>query len=155
MKGNPRVIALLNQQLASELAANQQYMVHAAMQANWGYDKLAEHQAKEAQEEAVHARRLMDRILFLDGEPKVGMKLAVKTGENIPAQLEADLAAELNAVETYNAAATAALEAGDHGSRDLFASIVHDEEDHVNWLEAQISQIEDLGLENYLAEQIS
>lgn len=154
MKGNEKVIALLNQQLESELAAGQQYALHAAMQANWGYEGLAQHSAEEASEEAGHARRLMDRILFLEGEPKVGMALKVKTGDTVPLQHQADLAAEMEAVKTYAAAAVAAEGAGDVGTRDLLASILHDEEEHVNWLETQLRIIEDVGLENYLIEQV-
>jgi len=154
MKGNAKVIVLLNGQLQAELMANQQYMVHAGMQANWGYTKLAEHSVKEALEESIHARRLIDRILFLEGEPEVGMKLDVTIAADVPAQHKADLKAEIDAVKTYNAAASEALAVGDNASRDLFASILHDEEDHVNWLETQLGLIEELGLEVYLAEQI-
>lgn len=154
MKGNAKVIALLNGQLQAELTSNQQYTVHAGMQANCGYTKLAEHSAKEALEEAGHARRLIDRILFLEGTPEVGMKLNVTIGADVPEQHKADLAAEINAVKSYNAAASESLSVGDNASRDLFASILHDEEDHVNWLETQLELIEDLGLEVYLAEQI-
>ena len=154
MKGNAKVIALLNEQLQAELTAGYQYAAHAGMQANWGYAKLAEHSNKEALEEAGHARRLIDRILFLEGAPEVGTKLDVTIAADVPAQHKADLKAEIDAVKTYNAAASEALAVGDNASRDLFASILHDEEDHVNWLETQLGLIEELGLEVYLGEQI-
>ncbi len=153
MKGDPKIIELLNRQLKSELAATQQYMVHAAMQKNWGYQKLANHSAEEANGETKHAGMLMDRIVFLDSAPEVGMKLDVNIGSNVVEQLKADLAAELKAVAAYNEAAHTALTQGDHVSCGIFASIAADEEEHVGWIEAQLQQIEDLGIDLYLSEQ--
>lgn len=153
MKGNQKILDMLNEQLKSELAAQQQYLVHSAMQANWGYKKLSDHSAKESAEETGHARQLIDRILFLDGSPEVGMKLDLEIGGDVVEQMKADLKAELKAVASYNAAASEALAVGDHVSCGLFASIASDEEEHVGWLEAQLKQIEDVGVDLYLSEQ--
>jgi bacterioferritin len=153
MKGNDKVIAVLNTQLADELTAISQYIVHAEMCENWGYEELHEVISKRAITEMKHAERLIVRILFLDGMPIVNMLNPMHIGQDVQAQLLNDLAAELGAVKGYNAAIRVAVEAGDNGSRDLFESILGDEEEHVDWLEAQLSQIEQMGIQNYLVEK--
>jgi bacterioferritin len=154
MKGNDEVIAVLNTQLADELTAINQYMVHAEMCENWGYEELHEAVTKRAVTEMGHAEKLIARILFLDGKPIVSTLNPMHIGPDVKAQLESDLAAELAAVKGYNVGIRIAVEAGDNGSRDLFESILADEEEHVDWLEAQLSQIEQMGIQNYLVEQL-
>jgi bacterioferritin len=154
MKGNDQVIAELNTLLADELTAISQYMVHAEMCENWGYEELHEAVSKRAITEMKHAERLIGRILFLDGKPVVSNLNPMHIGADVEAQLKSDLGAELGAVKGYNAGIRLAVEAGDNGSRELFESILGDEEEHVDWLEAQLSQIEQMGIQNYLVEQL-
>ena len=154
MKGNEQVIAMLNTQLADELTAINQYMVHAEMCENWGYEELHEVVSKRAITEMKHAERLIVRILFLDGKPVVSTLNPMHIGQDVKAQLENDLRAELGAVKGYNEAVRLAVEVGDNGSRDLFESILGDEEDHVDWIEAQLDQIEQMGIQNYLVEKV-
>jgi bacterioferritin len=154
MKGNDQVIAELNTLLADELTAINQYMVHAEMCENWGYEELHEVVSKRAVTEMKHAERLISRILFLDGTPKVSTLNPMHIGPDVEAQLKSDLGAELGAVKGYNGGIRLAVEAGDNGTRELFESILGDEEEHVDWLEAQLSQIEQMGIQNYLVEQL-
>jgi len=154
MKGNEKVIAMLNTQLADELTAINQYMVHAEMCENWGYEELHEVVSKRAITEMKHAERLIARILFLDGKPVVSTLNPMHIGQDVKAQLENDLRAELGAVKGYNEAVRLAVEVGDNGSRDLFESILGDEEDHVDWIEAQLDQIDQMGIQNYLVEKV-
>jgi len=154
MRGNDQVIALLNQALKEELTAVNQYFVHAEMNENWGYERLGKHIKKQSIDEMKHAEKLIERILFLDGIPVVSDAPAVKIGSTVKAQLENDLALELGAVPMYNAAVKAAAEAGDNGSRELFQELLEDEEGHVDWLETQLHMIHELGLDNYLAQQM-
>jgi bacterioferritin len=154
MKGNDNVIAVLNTQLADELTAINQYMVHAEMCENWGYEELHEVISKRAITEMKHAERLIARILFLDGKPVVSALNPMHIGQDVKEQLENDLAAEAGAVKGYNAAVRVAMDAGDNGSRELFESILGDEEEHLDWLEAQLSQIEQMGIQNYLVEKV-
>ena len=153
MKGNPKVLEELNRALSAELSAIVQYIVHSEMCENWGYGRLAAYIKKQAIDEMGHAEKLIERILFFDGEPKVNIQLTAKVGASVPAQIENDLAGELAAVQMYNNAAKVCLEAGDNGSRELFEQLVKDEEEHVDFLEAQQQMIKDMGLENYLAQQ--
>jgi bacterioferritin len=154
MRGNDQVIALLNQALKEELTAINQYFVHAEMNENWGYERLGKHIKKQSIDEMKHAEKLIERILFLDGIPVVSDAPAVKIGSTVKAQLENDLALELGAVPMYNAAMRSAAEAGDNGSRELFQELLEDEEGHVDWLETQLHMIHELGLDNYLAQQM-
>jgi len=154
MRGNDQVIALLNQALKEELTAVNQYFVHAEMNENWGYERLGKHIKKQSIDEMKHAEKLIERILFLDGIPVVSDAPAVKIGSTVKAQLENDLALELGAVLMYNAAMRSAAEAGDNGSRELFGKLLEDEEGHVDWLETQLHMIHELGLDNYLAQQM-
>ncbi|MFB3777663.1 MAG: bacterioferritin [Bryobacteraceae bacterium] len=154
MRGNEEVIALLNQALKEELTAINQYFIHAEMCENWGFAKLGDYIKKQSIDEMKHAEALIERILFLDGTPKMAELLPLNVGQNVKAQLENDLALEIAAVAMYNGAARKAAEAGDHGSHELLIKLLKDEEQHVDWLETQLSQIKELGLDNYLAQKL-
>jgi bacterioferritin len=152
MRGNDQVISHLNQALKEELTAINQYFLHAEMCHNWGYHKLGDYIKKQSIDEMKHAEALIERLLFLDATPKMEyMELSV--GGNVRAQLEADLKLEHNAVSMYNKSIQVARDAGDDNSRDLFSKLLKDEEDHVDWLEAQLHQIQEMGYERYLSNQ--
>ena len=152
MRGNDQVIAQLNQALKEELTAINQYFLHAEMCHNWGYHKLGDYIKKQSIDEMKHAEELIERLLFLDATPKMDY-MALSVGANVKEQLEADLKLELNAVEMYNTAIKVSREAGDDTSRALFSELLKDEEDHVDWLEAQLGQIKEMGYERYLSNQ--
>lgn len=154
MRGNPKVIAELNSALKEELTAISQYFLHAEMCENWKYEKLAKFIKKQSIDEMKHAEVLMERILFLDGTPNMTELLQIKVGQNVKEQIENDLKLELNAVEMYNNSVKIAREEGDNASRELFEMLLKDEESHVDWLEAQLHQIKELGYERYLSQQI-
>lgn len=154
MKGNENLLAVLNGLLADELTAINQYMVHAEMCDNWRYEKLAKAVEERAIGEMKHAEKLIARLLFLEGIPIVSSLKKIHIGENVEAQLNNDLAAEVDAVKAYNAGIQLAVEVGDNGSRELLESILKDEEDHADWLEAQLDQIKQMGIQIYLTEQI-
>ncbi|MGD0938990.1 MAG: bacterioferritin [Terracidiphilus sp.] len=154
MKGNPKVIEQLNRALREELTAINQYFVHAEMCENWGYVKLAKYIKKQSIDEMKHAEHLMERILFLDGTPSMD-PLALKIGSNVQAMIESDLKLEIGAVAMYNEAVRIASDEKDNGSRDLFVGLLKDEEEHVDWLEAQQHQVKELGYERYLTMQTS
>ena len=152
MRGNDQVIAQLNNALKEELTAINQYFLHAEMCHNWGYHKLGDYIRKQSIDEMKHAEELIERLLFLDATPKMEyMELSI--GSDVKQQLEADLKLELNAVKMYNDAVKASREAGDDASRALFSKLLADEELHVDWLEAQLSQIKDMGYQQYLSNQ--
>jgi bacterioferritin len=153
MKGNPKVLAELNKALREELTAINQYFLHAEMCENWGYHKLSEYIKKQSIGEMKHAEVLMERILFLDGSPSM-MPLELKVGGTVKAMIESDLALETGAVKQYNDAVALATKEGDNGSRDLFVRLLKDEEEHVDFLEAQLHQIKELGYERYLTMQM-
>ena len=155
MKGNEKVIACLNDLLADELSAINQYMVHSEMCADWGYEHLHEAIEARAITEMKHAEKLIGRIIFLEGTPIVSQLKSIHIGANVSAQLKNDLAAETEAVKAYNEGIRLAVEAGDNGSRELLESVLKDEEDHTDWLETQQDQIEQMGIQNYLSEQVS
>jgi len=154
MKGNERVIDKLNMLLADELTAISQYMVHSEMCANWGYEKLHKAAEKRAIDEMKHAEKLIGRVLFLEGMPVVSKLNKINIGSDIEAQHKNDWAAEEGAVKSYNEGIRLAVEVGDNGTRELLESILKDEEDHIDWLEAQLDQIKQMGIQNYLVEQI-
>jgi bacterioferritin len=154
MQGNPKVIAALNQALKEELMAINQYFLHAEMCENWKYVKLAAHIKKESIDEMKHAEALIERILFLDGTPSLTEPMQLTVGANVKAQLEADLKLELDAVAMYNRFVALAREESDNGSSELFEKLLQDEEAHVDWLEAQVHQIKELGYERYLSQQL-
>jgi bacterioferritin len=154
MKGNPKIIERLNALLADELTATNQYIVHSEMCANWGYEKLHKLVEKRAIDEMKHAEKLIARILFLEGLPVVSNLNKIHIGADIPAQLTNDQSAELGAVQAYNDGIRLAVEIGDNGTRELFESILTDEEEHIDWLEAQLDQIKQMGVQIYLVEHI-
>lgn len=154
MKGNERILECLNDLLADELTAINQYMVHSEMCEDWGYERLHEAIEQRAMTEMRHAEKLIARILFLDGKPIVSQLSQIKIGGDVETQHKNDLAAELGAVKAYNQGIELAVEVGDNGTRELLESILKDEEDHVDWLEAQLDQIGQMGISNYLVEQI-
>jgi bacterioferritin len=155
MKGNEKIIALLNELLADELTAISQYMVHSEMCANWGYHKLHEATEKRAIEEMKHAEKLIGRLLFLEGQPVVSQLNKMSIGATVEAQLKNDLAAEADAIKAYNDGIRLCLDLGDNGSRELIEDNLEDEEEHLDWLEAQLDQINQMGLQNYLLGQLS
>jgi bacterioferritin len=152
MKGNPKVIEQLNRALREELTAINQYFVHAEMCENWGYEKLARYIKKQSIDEMKHAEKIMERIFFLDGTPSME-PLALTIGSNVKGMIQSDLKLEIDAVGMYNEAVRIAFENHDNGSRDLFVTLLKDEEEHVDWLEAQLHQIEEIGYERYLTTQ--
>jgi bacterioferritin len=154
MKGSPKVIAQLNDALKEELIAINQYFLHAEMCENWHYHKLADHVRKESIDEMKHAEALIERILFLDGVPNMTEPMKISVGSNVKDQLEGDLNLELAGVAMYNKAVQLARDEGDNVSRELFERILKEEEGHVDWLEAQLHQIKELGYERYLSQQI-
>ncbi len=154
MKGNAQIIGKLNGLLSDELTAINQYMVHSEMCADWGYERLHEAIEKRAIQEMKHAEKLIGRILFLEGTPVVSNLNKITIGANIEVQLRNDAAAETEAIGVYNQGIRLAVEVGDNGSRELLESILGDEENHLDWLEAQLNQIEQMGIQNYLVEQL-
>jgi len=154
MQGNEQVLATLNQLLADELTAINQYMVHAEMCDNWGYDELDEVIQARAITEMKHAEKLIARIIFLEGTPIVSNLNPIHIGADIAAQHENDWLAERDAIGSYNEGIQVAVQFGDNGTRELLESILGDEEDHIDWIEAQRDQIAQMGIENYLAQQI-
>jgi len=154
MRGNAQVIAQLNKALKEELTAINQYFLHAEMCHNWGYNGLGDFIKKQSIDEMKHAETLIERLLFLDATPKMEY-MELNVGENVKQQLEADLKLETNAVEMYNNAVKVARDAGDDQSRELFSILLKDEEQHVDWLEAQLHQIKEMGYERYLSNQIT
>ena len=154
MKGDPKVIEVLNEVLTAELTAINQYFVHAEMCENWGYERLLKIIRKESIDEMKHAEKLIERILFLEGIPNVQRLWKINIGENVPEIFKADYALELEALPRLNQGIEICREAGDNNSRHLLEHILEDEEEHVDWLEAQLSLIEQVGVQNYLSEQI-
>lgn len=154
MKGNPKVLAELNAALKEELTAISQYFLHAEMCENWKYEKLGDHIKKQSIDEMKHAEMLIERILFLDGTPNLTELLHLSVGQNVKQQIESDLKLELNAVAMYNASIQVARDQGDNASRELFERLLKDEEEHVDWLEAQLYQMQEIGYERYLSQQI-
>jgi bacterioferritin len=155
VKGNASIIATLNELLADELTAINQYMVHSEMCADWGYDRLHEADEQRAIQEMKHAESLIARILFLEGQPIVSKLNPLNIGADVEAQHKYDLAAEQGAIKAYNNGIQLAVEVGDNGTRELLEAILKDEEDHLDWLEAQLDQIQQMGIQNYLAAQVA
>ena len=153
MKGNDKITAVLNEFLADELTAISQYMVHSEMCANWEYGKLHAAIEKRAIDEMKHAEKLIGRIIFLEGTPTVSKLNKIAIGANVEEQLKNDRAAEEGAIKAYNDGIHLSLELGDNGTRELIDSNLQDEEKHIDWLEAQLDQIGQMGLQNYLLAQ--
>jgi len=154
MRGNAKVIEQLNLALSAELTAIVQYMVQAELCDNWGYKRLGALTKKRAVEEMHHAEGLIERIVFLDGTPEVKVALKPQIGANVKEHLEIDLKDEVEASAQYNAAIKVCVTAADDGSRTLFEKMIQDEERHVDFLEAQLQSIKDVGIASYLSEQL-
>lgn len=154
MKGNERVIEQLNVRLAEELTAINQYMVHAEMCENWGYGKLHSMIRERSMVEMRHAEKLIERILFLEGRPVVSRLDPIHIGGEVPKMHQFDHAAEESAIRGYNESIRIAAELGDNGTRDLLQSILANEEQHIDDIEAQLDQIAQVGVQNYLSEKI-
>ncbi len=154
MQGNKKVIEQLNAALASEVTAVVQYMVQAEMCQNWGYQRLGDLTKRRAIEEMKHAEGLIERILFLDETPEVGVALKPQIGADVQKQLEIDLKDETDAVRQYNQAIKVCRDSNDAGSRELFEHMILDEERHADFLEAQLHSIDQIGIENYLSQQL-
>ncbi len=154
MKGDAKVIAVLQEVLKAELTAINQYFLHAEMCENWTYYKLAETTRKESIEEMTHAEKLIERILYLDGTPNMSDYFKINIGNNVEQQIKNDLDLEYNAVKRLNNGIKLCVEAGDNGSRELLEKILTDEEHHIDWLEGQQHVIKEMGIENYLAQQL-
>ncbi|HVU03134.1 MAG TPA: bacterioferritin [Polyangiaceae bacterium] len=154
MKGDPDVIEVLNAVLTSELTAINQYFIHHKMCENWGYEKLSAKKRHESIDEMKHADRVIERILFLDGVPNMQRLSPVRVGEDAVEQHKVDLALELDAVERLNKGIALCVAKGDNGTRELLEKILTDEEEGIDWLEAQLHIIGEIGKERYLAEQL-
>jgi len=154
MKGKPEVLRVLQEMLTEELGAILQYIMHAEMCENWGYERLSKQTKKEAINEMGHAEKLIERILFLEGMPNVAELPKLNIGKDVKHQFEDDLALEASAVAAYNEAIATCRNAGDNASADFLKPILADEEEHVDYFEEQLGLIEQLGLQNYLAQQL-
>lgn len=154
MKGNDKLIATLNDLLSDELTAVNQYMVHAEMDEDWSFERLSEVVEKRAIDEMKHAEKLISRILFLEGTPNVSNYKKIYIGADVEKQIENDRKAELGAIKAYNDAIKLACSVDDHGTETLLKSILNDEEEHIDWLESQQEQIKQIGIQNFLAEQV-
>ena len=153
MKGNPKILASLNDLLADELTAINQYVVHAEMAENWGYGKLGQFAAARSKAEMKHAEKLIERILFLEGTPVVSELNRIHIGTDVAKQLANDLASEMVAVAGYNRAIRQATELGDNATKDLLESILREEDSHVDGIEERLDQIQQMGIQNFLANQ--
>ena len=154
MKGNPKIIEMLNRILTGELTGVNQYFIHSRMCRNWGYQRLAKHSWEESIGEMKHADELIERILFLEGVPNMQRYNTIRVGETVPEQLSLDRDLEVEAVALLNEAVELAVAVHDNGSRDLVEKILRSEEEHLDWLESQLELIRQIGEQNYLAQQI-
>jgi bacterioferritin len=154
MQGDPQVIELLNEVLTAELTAVNQYFLDAKMFDNWGYERLAERFRTESIDEMKDADHLIERLLYLDGHPNLQRLGTIRTGESPVEKLSLALDLEKEAIARLNPGIALCVERGDNGSRDLLADILDGEEDHADWLESQLSLVEQLGQDHYLAQQI-
>ena len=155
MQGDPRVLEYLNEQLTAELTAINQYFLHAKMQANWGYKRLADHTRRESIDEMRHAEEITERLLFLEGLPNYQRLFPLRIGQTVPEQFQADMAIEVEAVERLRAGIAHMREVGDTTSATLFERILADEEHHIDYLETQLALISSLGEQLYLAQLVS
>ena len=154
MKGEAKVIEALNRALTVELTAINQYFVQAKMCKNWGYGKLAKKHFEESVGEMKHAEALIDRILFLEGIPNIARYDVIRVGNDVKQHLENDLKLETGGVKLYNDAIDLCAKLKDGGSREILEHILEQSEEHVDWLESQLHVIKEIGLENYLSEQL-
>ena len=154
MQGSPEIIAFLNEALAAEVTAINQYFVHSKVCEDWGWKRLAAHSRAESIEEMHDAEKLMDRILFLDGMPKLESLGSVRAGKTVGEQLESDRQLEVAAVDRYRRGVALAEQQGDVGTRELLEHLLVGEEEHLDWIETQQTMIADIGIQRYLQSQI-
>ena len=154
MKGDPKVLQLLNRVLRKELTGISQYFVHSRMCRNWGYEALAKHLREESIDEMKHADVIVERILFLDGTPNMAEMDKLLIGSDVRRQLENDLGLETAALAVLRPGIEICNKAGDHATRELLEHIIVEEEKHVDWIESQLHQIQEMGYENYLSIQV-
>jgi len=154
MRGDAKVVEMLNRVLTAELTGINQYFIHSRMCRNWGLLRLAKHDYEESIGEMKHADEIIERILYLEGVPNMQRYNKVRVGETVPEQLSLDRDLEVEAVALLNEAVETAVAAHDNGTRDLFEKILRSEEEHLDWLESQIDLIRRIGEQNYLAQQI-
>jgi bacterioferritin len=154
MKGDPQIIALLNEVLTGELTAINQYFLHARMCENWGYQRLWKKIRAESIEEMKHADQLVERILFLEGLPNLQKLGKLNIGQNVPEIFQSDLAVEMDALPRLNKGIELCRTLGDNGTRELLEHILVSEEEHVDWIEEQLTLLQQVGDKGYLAKQI-
>ena len=154
MKGIQQVIDVLNRALTVELTAINQYFCQAKMCENWGYMKLFKKHYEESMGEMKHAEKIIERILFLEGVPEIARYDVIRVGTNVKEQFENDLQLEMGGVKHYNSAIELCSKLGDHGTREMLEPILTESEEHVDWLETQLSLIDEVGLQNYLSEKM-
>ena len=154
MQGDPEIVEFLNEALTAELTAINQYFIHAKMCENWGFERLAKHNYDESIDEMKDAEKVIERILYLEGVPNLQRLGSVLVGETVPEQHRLDLQLEQAAVERYNRGVALAREKGDNGTAELLEDLLTGEEHHADWIESQLFVIEQVGIENYLAQQI-
>ena len=154
MKGDPKILDILNDVLTAELTAINQYFIHAKMMKNWGYDRLAHKEREESIDEMKHADLVIERILFFDGVPNMQRMNKVMVGENVPEMLRLDLDEELRAIKRLNDGIKVCRDQGDNGTEDFLTGILRSEEEHVDWIESQLELIKQVGEAQYLAQQI-
>ncbi|HVM94846.1 MAG TPA: bacterioferritin [Candidatus Acidoferrales bacterium] len=154
MKGNPKIIDALNDILTGELTGINQYFIHAKMCENWGYKRLTHKNREESIEEMKHADEIIERILYLEGMPNMQRLAKVRVGETVAEQLKLDHDLEVEAVTKLNKSIALATAVGDNGTREMLEDILVSEEKHIDWLEAQLELIKQVGEQNYLAQQM-
>lgn len=154
MKGDTKVLSSLNKVLSNELTAINQYFLHARIVKNWGYAHLASKIYTESIDEMKHAQQLIDRILFLEGIPNLQQTISVQIGQTVLDQLKYDLDLELKSLLVLKESIDTCIEVKDHATSEILKQILSNEEEHIDWLEGQILCIKDIGIENYLAQQI-
>ena len=154
MKGNKKVLESLNEALSEELTAINQYIVHSEMCENWGYDKLATFIKKESIDEMKHAEALIERILFLEGKPVISKLGPITIGKKVDEIHKVDTNAEADAIKKYNDTIKLAAEVGDNNTKMLLEMILKEEEEHIDWLEEQQDQIDQIGIQLYLSRKI-
>jgi bacterioferritin len=154
MKGDSAVLGVLNELLHGELTAVHQYMLHARMCEDWGYDRLFAKIHEESREELEHADHVIERILYLDGAPDVQKLGSITPGKNVPEQLRADYELEKSVIGALNRGIKVARSAADNGTAELLEHLLEDTEEHANWLETQLTAIDQIGVERYLSEQL-
>ncbi len=154
MKADPRVVDVLNEVLTNELTAINQYFLHARMCENWGYERLWKKVRAESIDEMKHADEVIERLLYLEAVPNVQRLEKVSIGQTVEEQLRLDLALEQRAIPVLNRGVELSRQAGDNGTAELLEDILEDEEEHANWLEAQLTLVQQVGLQNYLAQQV-